>query len=214
MNASRRRKQVIEATVDSIAKYGLNATTLATVANEAGLSQGVAVFYFKTKEALLTETLRYLHQEYKDLWLSALEKCGDDPLERIMSLVSSDFAPAICGRKKLAIWFAFWGAAKARPMYAKISSEFDTVRIAAMHELCQALKEEMPPAYNAQLVAVTIDALSDGCWLRMHLFPREFDRHQGQLLMFNFLLESFPHRKTQIEAFIEKKSLRKKSVNP
>src|SRR3546814_11615880 len=44
-NAAKRRRQLIEATIDSIVEHGLSATTLATVSDGAGLSQGVAVFY-------------------------------------------------------------------------------------------------------------------------------------------------------------------------
>ena len=46
-NADKRRRQVLDATYRSIVSHGLAKTTLATVADEAGLSQGVAVFYFK-----------------------------------------------------------------------------------------------------------------------------------------------------------------------
>ena len=56
-NAAMRRGQLIKAALNSIVKNGLPGTTLATVAREAGLSQGVAVFYFQTKEGLLAAAL-------------------------------------------------------------------------------------------------------------------------------------------------------------
>ena len=52
-NADKRRQQLLEATLRSIIHNGLAKTTLATVAAEAGLSQGIAVFYFKSKAGLL-----------------------------------------------------------------------------------------------------------------------------------------------------------------
>ena len=55
-----RRRQLIEASIRSIADYGLAGTTIATVAREAGLSQGIINLHFKTKERLLIETLRFL----------------------------------------------------------------------------------------------------------------------------------------------------------
>jgi TetR/AcrR family transcriptional repressor of bet genes len=63
-NADKRRLQLLDATLRSIAINGLSKTTLATVAAEAGLSQGVAVFYFKSKTGLLTEALREHYQRY------------------------------------------------------------------------------------------------------------------------------------------------------
>ena len=64
-NANKRREQLLNATLRSIAANGLAKTTLATVATEAGLSQGVAVFYFKSKNGLLTEALRSKYQKYE-----------------------------------------------------------------------------------------------------------------------------------------------------
>ena len=61
-NAAKRRRQIIEATQRSIVKNGLSGTTLATVSAEAGLSQGVAVFYFKNKQTRRGEALRHQYE--------------------------------------------------------------------------------------------------------------------------------------------------------
>ena len=71
-NTARRRRQLIEAAIDSIVEHGFAATTLAKVSAAAGLSQGTAVFYFKTKESLLEETLRYHNETYRTVWQTAL----------------------------------------------------------------------------------------------------------------------------------------------
>ncbi len=55
-----RREQLIEATIDTIAKHGFRKTTLSQVAKRAKLSQGIVNFYFKTKDGLLLETLKFL----------------------------------------------------------------------------------------------------------------------------------------------------------
>ncbi len=207
MNASRRRKQLIEATIESLARHGLNATTLATVSNEAGLSQGVAVFYFKTKEALLTETLSYLQKEYRDQWQSALAKTEGRALDGIIALVCSDFEASICSRKKLTLWFSFWGEAKARPMYAKISSEFDKERAVEMIRLCEAMSVEMDEYYEPGETAQCLDSLGDGFWLRMHLSPREMDRKRAMFLMLRYLIRIYPQHQMGIETVIAKKGL-------
>jgi AcrR family transcriptional regulator len=64
-NTARRRRQFIEAAIDSIVERGMSSTTLATVAAGAGLSQGAAVFYFKSKDNLLLETLKYHYASMK-----------------------------------------------------------------------------------------------------------------------------------------------------
>lgn len=52
-----RRQQLIEATIDSLAKRGYAETTLADVADGAGLSRGIVNFHFESKENLLIATL-------------------------------------------------------------------------------------------------------------------------------------------------------------
>ncbi len=68
-----RRTQLIEATIRSIAKNGLSDTTTASVASEAGLSQGIINLHFDSKEKLLLATLERVVDEYRQLWESALE---------------------------------------------------------------------------------------------------------------------------------------------
>jgi TetR/AcrR family transcriptional repressor of bet genes len=108
-NADKRRQQLLDATLRSIVNNGLSKTTLATVASEAGLSQGVAVFYFKSKTGLLTEALKEQYTRYNDNWAKALAKAGTDPLDQLIALIEADFAPSICNTEALSVWFAFWG---------------------------------------------------------------------------------------------------------
>ena len=63
-----RQRQLIDATIASIAKRGFAGTTLGEVAKTAGLSQGIVNLHFTNKETLLVETLRYLRDEYRQAW--------------------------------------------------------------------------------------------------------------------------------------------------
>jgi AcrR family transcriptional regulator len=200
-NAARRRGQIIEATIESIVKHGLSATTLATVAQEAGPSQGVTIFYFKTKQALLAEALRWHYEEYRSVWRRALEAAGPDPVDRIVALVRADFDPAICNRRKLTLWHAFWGEATARPMFAAISESYDRERAAVLREQCEASAALLDPSIWAPAtLALSIDSLSDGPWLRMHLDPDSMDDAAVLRVMGRALAATFPSRRTGILA--------------
>ena len=67
-----RRLQLIEATIETIARFGYSRTTMSEVARMAGLSHGLVNFHFQTKENLLTETLLYLSEEYRQNWTGAV----------------------------------------------------------------------------------------------------------------------------------------------
>lgn len=176
-NAAKRRRQIIDATLRSVVKNGLAQTTLATVAAEAGLSQGVAVFYFKNKQTLLGEVLRDRYEHYQAAWQQALAAAGPRPVDQLIALVRTDFAPEVCDGDSLVVWHAFWGESGARPAYAAISESYDATRFAAMRQVCAALFDEVGrPAEEAAPLATAVDALTDGLWLRIYLSTGEMTR--------------------------------------
>ncbi|MEZ5777012.1 MAG: TetR family transcriptional regulator C-terminal domain-containing protein [Paracoccaceae bacterium] len=196
-NADKRRQQLLDATLRSIVSNGLTKTTLATVANEAGLSQGVAVFYFNSKTGLLTETLRDHYQTYEDNWQSMLEKAGPDPLERLMAMIRADFSPKICSPEALSVWFAFWGEQKFTPQYAEISAQFDQNRTTAIREICRELVRDTPKG-RADMVADWIDTYTDGYWQKLHLFPGAENRENAIAATFALIAELMPEHATRL----------------
>lgn len=177
-NADRRRRQVLDAARRSILAHGLARTTLATVATEANLSQGVAVFYFTTKNGLLTETLRDLYEGYESLWTAALNAAGPDPRDRLLALLEADFDARACGPEVLPLWFAYWGELRFTAQYAEVAEGFDTRRQAA---LAGVWAEVLPGASAAEAgqLAEWMEALTDGYWQRLHLAPHQFTRHEA-----------------------------------
>src|SRR3954466_540830 len=135
-----RQQQLIEATIDSLAKRGYSETTMADVADGAGLSRGIVNFHFESKEKLLVATLQYMYDEYSAHWRNALQKAGDDPARQLQVLVAADFDRSICNKRKLAAWLAFWGEAKSRPTYQSLSSSRDNYYQQVFIDLCASLK--------------------------------------------------------------------------
>ncbi|HET7410056.1 MAG TPA: TetR family transcriptional regulator C-terminal domain-containing protein [Paracoccaceae bacterium] len=166
-NAARRSLQMVEATLRSVARNGLKETTLASVSREAGLSQGVAVFYFESKDRLLAAAFRHHYEVYRHNWQTAVAAAGDDPASRVAAAIRADFDAIVFNREALAVWYAFWGDTTARPIYADISKEFDGERNAALGADCAGLVGG--DAEHGRALASAIDALTDGLWLRAHL---------------------------------------------
>ncbi len=170
VNADKRRRQILDATYRSIVANGLAKTTLATVAAEAGLSQGVAVFYFKSKNGLLSEALRDLYQKYELHWQSALEKAEKTPAEQLRAIIKADFDPKICNPEILSVWFAFWGEQKFTPQYEEITVQYDHSRSVAIQNICRELCPGNPD--RGDLAAEWIETLTDGYWQRLQLYPQ------------------------------------------
>lgn len=194
-NAAKRRRQIIDATLRSVVKNGLAGTTLATVADEAGLSQGVAVFYFKNKQTLLGAVLRDRYEHYQTAWQQSLAEAGPRPVDQLIALVCADFAPEVCDGDSLVVWHAFWGESGARPAYAAISESYDATRFAAMHRVCAALFAEVGrPAAEAAPLAIAVDALTDGFWLRIYLSTGEMTRDTALEITMKCLAAMVPER--------------------
>lgn len=177
-NADKRRRQVLDATFRSIVNNGLARTTLATVAQEAGLSQGVAVFYFQTKDGMLTEALRDLYQTYEAHWKKALAQADPAPAAQLLAIVTADFDPKICNPSILSVWFAFWGEQKFKPRYAELTREFNDNRSAAVKGICARLLPDDPG--RAENIAEWVDTLTDGYWQNIHLFPDSCDNARAR----------------------------------
>jgi len=187
-----RQEQLIQATIRSVASRGLSDTTMATVASEAGLSQGIINLHFQSKERLLVETLRYIADEYRQAWKRVLRLAGESPAARLEALVLVDFRLPVCDRNKLAVWFAFWGESKSRPTYRKICAERDRAYRKEMIEVCQALIDAGGYSdIDAETVAAGLSAMTAGLWLDMLTNPRSMSREDGRAICRQFLAATF-----------------------
>ena len=187
-----RRQQLIEATIDSLAKRGYSETTMADVADGAGLSRGIVNFHFESKEKLLVATLQYMADEYSAHWRDALQKAGDDPARQLGMLVAADFDRSICNKRKLAAWCAFWGEAKSRPTYQALCGARDEAYQRVFIDLCAALKREAGYDFEPQVAALGLSAMLEGLWLRLMMGTEEVTRETAHFAARDYLASAFP----------------------
>ncbi|WP_372612509.1 TetR/AcrR family transcriptional regulator [Aquicoccus sp.] len=176
-----RRRQLIEATIASISKHGISGTTLTKVTQEAGLSLGLVNFHFENKETLLAATLRHLADEHRALWISKSSLCEIDAATKLQAIVDAQFHPRICNRRKLAVWFAFFGESRHRQAYRKISGNVDLERQNVTAGLCdQIIIEGGYQGISAQAMSRMLEGLFDGLWLNILMYPDRFTRQTAR----------------------------------
>ena len=196
----RRRQQLIESTMASIAKRGFAETTMGDVAKGAKLSHGIVNFHFRSKDQLLVETLRYMAEEYRGVWTRAVAKAGPSLADKLAALYLADFDPAVCTRKKLAVWHAFYGESKSRPTYREICGASDQQRIDAGIELVREIIAEGDYRHLApEVTARGFDALTEGLWQELLLSTDKFDREGARETVRAFLAYVFPRHFTFAE---------------
>ncbi len=189
-----RRGQLIEATINSIAQHGIGGTTMNTVTEFAGLSLGLVNFHFQSKQNLLEETLVFLAREHHDLWFKAYRDAGLSASEKLLAIVDAHFHPRICTRKKLSVWYAYFGEAGRRKVYRALVDDIDNQRLGISTSLCEAIIDEggydCPPARH---VARTLEGLYDGLWLNVLMYPKTFTRELSKAQIRAYLAAIFPN---------------------
>ena len=188
-----RRQQLIDATIESIAKYGISGTTTNTVTKLAGLSVGIVNFHFDGKEDLFEETLRFLAEEHRELWRKTSNTEQRAPSDRLLAIVDAEFHPKVCNRKKLTVWSAFYGETGYRKAYRKIVSEIDSERWEVSKQLCREIIEDGGYQFiEADEIAETLEGLFDGFCVNILVYPGEFTRIDAKARVRGYLATVFP----------------------
>lgn len=193
-----RKRQLIDATIESISKHGISGTTMTTVTGFAGLSIGIVNFHFQNKEKLFEETLRFLAEEHRDQWRKNYKSAELTPRAKLLAIVDAHFHPRICTREKLAVWFAFYGEARYRAFYRRLMSEIDEERWEISTQLCRQLVEDGGYADRDPVdIANTLEGLYDGFCLNILIYPDEFTRDMAKQRVQEYLGRTFPGHFTQ-----------------
>lgn len=116
-----RRVQLMEAAMNTIAAHGLPQTTIAHVSAAAGMSRGIINFYFKSKDAMLKETLAHLLMSEQEAVESVLTRHAEAIAdEKLVALIETLCSAKLYSKKRLGVWCAFaaHAAAHAPTRYA------------------------------------------------------------------------------------------------
>ena len=189
-----RKVQLMEATIDCIAARGFADLTLADVAKAAGLSVGIVNFYFRSKDVLLIETLRHLVADYVQQTNDNIRSAGTTAAAQIEAMIESDFHRTIANRKRVTVWYAFWGETRWRPEFLKICQQLsDSFHEETRAAFARLIAEGGYGNVNPDLVARGFDAMIDGLWLDMLINPKAVERDAAKQVVRTYLAGIFPN---------------------
>jgi AcrR family transcriptional regulator len=124
--ADQRRAQMLHAALEVISERGYADTRIADVAEHAGISPALVIYYFKTKDQLLTEAIRY----YEDAWYAEGQRrmaemtSAAARLEEIVAmscLTEADPEPGSSWQ----LWLDFWAQAARNAEVASVRQKSD-----------------------------------------------------------------------------------------
>ncbi len=167
-----RREQLLRSALEVIVARGYADTRIADVAEHAGTSPALVIYYFKTRDQLLTEALRYS----EDAWYAA----GTQRLASITTAVGrlteliamtclpdTDPAP----RSEWLLWLDLWALSPRNPGVATVRRKFDERWRETISATVLSGQEsgEFSAAIDAGEFAVTLSALLDGMAVQIAL---------------------------------------------
>lgn len=122
--ADARRDQMLLAAAHLIAERGFSDTRIADVAERVGASPALVIYYFRTKDSLLTEALRWSERSF---YAAVEEMLRETPSlrGRIENLVEACLPETQDVPDDWGLWFDLWSQAFRHPGVKKDRAQLD-----------------------------------------------------------------------------------------
>ena len=178
-----RRRQLISATLDTIAEVGFGAATLTLIGQRAGVSAGLIAHYFGDKDGLLEAALRSLASRLSRATIERL-RAAPAPRQRIQAVIEATLAPEEFEPRSCGVWLAFWGQVNHSARLRRIQTVYQRRMLSNLRHALRGLV----PEDEARRLAMALAAMIDGLWLRATLSaPNETDSATARAIATAFI---------------------------
>lgn len=173
-----RRTQILRASYDVATRKGLDGLTVRLVAARAGLSSGLVLFHFRTKEQLLIALLDYVLETTTVLHLTEDIARIQSPLDRLLALLQREMNRLSREPKRIRVFYDFWARGFRNPLVrTKMRGELDRYREAfrPMAEAVLAAEPERFAHVTPESLAAVAVSFIKGCAVQSMIDPDHFD---------------------------------------
>ena len=166
-----RREQMLHAALDVIVERGYADTRIADVAERTGTSPALVIYYFKTRDQLLTEAIRYSEDLWYAEYLRRMEKIPT-AAGRLTELIGMNCLPGTDPepRSYWLLWLDLWALSPRSPGVGAVREKSDERWREAIRSIVLAGQEagEFAPV-DADDFTITLSALLDGLAVQIAL---------------------------------------------
>ncbi|HEY1890424.1 MAG TPA: betaine-aldehyde dehydrogenase [Steroidobacteraceae bacterium] len=178
-----RRQQLIEVTIDSLAEVGYVGSTLAQIAQRAGVSPGLVAHYFGDKDGLFEAAFRTLARGIGERMRERLRR-ANTPRGRVQAVIDTNLAPEEFDQRTGTAWLAFWGQVLHVKGLKRVQAVYQRRMLSNLRHALRRLLS----ADEARSLAAMIAAMIDGVWLRAALSRwQEADSESARALLTAFV---------------------------
>ncbi len=169
--ADRRRDTLVRAGYAEILEKGIHGMTLDSVVARAGSSKGGALYYFPTKEDLLSGVLEWLLRQLNRT-LDEVLRAQDSARGKLASELEVLFHSADVNRKLYLVFFDFVALGTRQERFRSLLGSFFAACNRRDIEIVElGIREQQFRRVDPQAAAATIRALVDGYCLQWLLEP-------------------------------------------
>lgn len=176
-----RRSQIIAAAYDIAAHRGLAGLTVRGVAAKAGVSTGLVLFHFRTKDQLVVALLDWLLDTTTVLHVSDRIARIPSPLDRLLALLQQEMNRLSSEPRRMLLFFDFWARGiRHAGIRIKMQRELTRYREAFRPMAEEVLRSEPDRFENVTAEGLSAVAVSviKGCAVQSMIDSRRFDLAQ------------------------------------
>lgn len=160
-----RKQQLIDATLESVEKHGLQGTTISSISKLAGVSTGIISHYFGGKGGLIKGTTIYLLEQLRQDFLTQFHDQKPSAHERINFIINANFSTAQSSNKAAISWLSFW----VLSMHSEELSQLQKVNHARLSSNLRFAFKDLVTLEHVTRCTNILAAQIDGQWLRCAL---------------------------------------------
>ena len=187
-DAGERREQMLRAALEVILERGYAETRIADVAERTGTSPALVIYYFKTRDQLLTEAIRYS----EDSWYAEyLRRMAEIPTAagRVTELIAMNCLPGTDPEpgSYWVLWLDLWAFSPRSPGVAAVRQKSDERWRDAIRSIVLAGQEagEFAPV-DADDFTITLAGLLDGLAVQIALQDPQVPTQRAYELVMRF----------------------------
>jgi AcrR family transcriptional regulator len=161
-----RHQEILEAAAQVITDRGLAETRISDIAERCGVSPGLILYYFESKDRLLVEALTHANAQFYLRLSRELRRISSarEQLERVVELSVPGLLPEFERLDEWALWLEIWVRALRDPDLAKEREELDRRWRQSIADIIRRGRStgEFPEGEDADDLGLEIGALIDG----------------------------------------------------